>query len=417
MTDTMGGISKNKAPPTSIDSWRKYVKERTIGSGNNAVIMGRCTYEMMADDSGSTEPFSLEKRDNYVISKRYKQELFGNNGLIIFSTLLDCLSAISNYPHKKYDQVFVLGGARVFNDAVLNLITYCSQIVICRLHDSFECDVMFPINAIKHFDHRVEQNTTQYQIHIFNPNLTHQELSYIKLIQNTMESGHVVSRLDSTKYLWNKTLSFDLEHEFPIFTTRHVDYNKIFVQLENDLDNCCFTSDCLGLRLRSNEAFDPDKHEYQDNGKLYDLTSILEADGFCKFNLNPNNVNINVPEFMTFYITGKKHLHLSIVYSEIELFDNLPNQLVYFSTLMCSTAALLGVVPKTIQFFFTKCFIPAEYLEFSRRICTNDPKPFPKLNMRGISGIKTLLDFTKENWHINGYDAWIKLNIPKKTDL
>ena len=56
------GIGKNGVIPWVLKEDMQFFKNKTIGNGNNAVIMGRKTFESL------NRKDHLPKRDNYVIS-------------------------------------------------------------------------------------------------------------------------------------------------------------------------------------------------------------------------------------------------------------------------------------------------------------------------------------------------------------
>jgi dihydrofolate reductase len=67
LIDINGGMSKDGHPPKYLKSWSDYVRMTTIGNKNNAVVMGRYTYEMLLKDGDRK---SLQHRENHVISTK-----------------------------------------------------------------------------------------------------------------------------------------------------------------------------------------------------------------------------------------------------------------------------------------------------------------------------------------------------------
>ena len=100
------GIGKNGKIPWSLKEDMVFFKNKTTGNGNNAVIMGRKTFESLNKKEG------LPKRDNYVISSRKlftdKEKCFLYND--ISKACLDIMES-----EKKYENVWVIGGQQIYD--------------------------------------------------------------------------------------------------------------------------------------------------------------------------------------------------------------------------------------------------------------------------------------------------------------
>ena len=121
----MGIGYKNKIP-WHLKNDLKYFKKLTIGNNNNAVIMGRKTWE-------SLPPNKLPKRDNLILSKTIK----GDN---IFSNIDD----LNIYcKKKKYDNIWVIGGEKIYNEFLNN--NYIKFIYSTEIDEIYKCDTYFPI--------------------------------------------------------------------------------------------------------------------------------------------------------------------------------------------------------------------------------------------------------------------------------
>jgi dihydrofolate reductase len=90
-----GGIGFKNGIPWKMTKDMKHFKKLTIGNGNNAVIMGRKTWESL--------PKALPKRDNLILS----QTLDG---------AFKSVSELEAYIKKKdYEDVWVIGGAQIYH--------------------------------------------------------------------------------------------------------------------------------------------------------------------------------------------------------------------------------------------------------------------------------------------------------------
>lgn len=125
-----GGIGyKNKIPwKSKMDL--KYFKEITEGNGNNAVVMGRKTFQSM-----NNRP--LPRRRNYImtrdasVSKNYIHDVVVESNIQnVF--LLDFI----------FEDVFIIGGAEIY-ELFENFIT---TVYVTYIETIFPCDTYFPIN-------------------------------------------------------------------------------------------------------------------------------------------------------------------------------------------------------------------------------------------------------------------------------
>lgn len=415
--DMNGGISKDGAPPTNVPSWTKYVKEKTVGKKNNAVIMGRKTYELICP-SGSNNLF-LPHRENYVISTRYEQQ--DHNNIVVYKSLLQCLAGIANRGYKKYDDIWVIGGEKIFNECVKKFLCYCNRIIICKLHNEcYDCDQFFPINYLKqkNIEGRIEQQSKDYQILLFHPSIIHQEIQYQTLLTNILEEGRkvIISEKEYRSVL-NKQIVFDLTEEFPLFTTRYIDYSEIIKILIDDLSNFEFSSDTIGFRIRCKKPFVGAKNYIGDDNEdqLDNIVQLLSETSTATIGLyrndSKNSETLFIPCFIKFTVSASKiHLNCTVCCDKMEMFKWFPFYCCYIGLLFSVVAYFTGLIAKDLCFFFCDAMIQTEYLDFTKKICSNDPKPFPTLSFKNIANIKQISELSKDNIEIKNYDSWLKLN-------
>jgi dihydrofolate reductase len=128
------GIGKdNHLPWPRLHGDLSYFAQVTTGVGDNAVIMGRKTWESFPE---TVRP--LQKRLNIVLTKDLTVALPA--GVLRASTLDEALEKA-----KKYEEIFVIGGGTVYAEAIRH--PSCNTIYITEIEGSFSCDTFFP-----HFD-------------------------------------------------------------------------------------------------------------------------------------------------------------------------------------------------------------------------------------------------------------------------
>jgi dihydrofolate reductase len=129
-----GGIGKNNTLPWKIKEDLVHFSKLTRGNGNNAVVMGRKTWESLP--SGA-----LIGRDNIVLSSTLAlDDKIAGNHIVKSFTSIDAVNKFCTT--KKYDQVWVVGGAAVYKIFLeAGLVDVCS---ITYIGKEFACDTTFP---------------------------------------------------------------------------------------------------------------------------------------------------------------------------------------------------------------------------------------------------------------------------------
>lgn len=455
MVDINGGMSKDGAPPKFLNSWTKYVKEKTIGNGNNAVIMGRNTYESFLPNGGF-----LPGRENYVISSRYEQQDYTN--IIVYKDIVSCLTALTYQTNKK-DDVWIIGGERLFRYCLKNLQSYCKQVVVCKLNNEcYDCDQMFPLDELNRIiersnihtstrkesritkqndiisestkNPRIEHKNTDYTIFIYKIDVSHQEDAYLDMLFDIINNGYKYFMYDKEKdsnieyrKLTNRILKFDISSEFPIITSFFQNTKDIIDIFIDDMTNLDFSNDSIGFRIRCNKKFSGMKNYPSDTRSSEEVNKVVEEsdqiidliDNLTKYNQamiyldrqsSTNDVN-NIPSYIKFDISpSKKYLHTSVACKDMEMFKNFPQYLIYISLLSYVIAYLTAKIPKDLVFFFSNTTIKNDHFQFVKKICDNDPKPFPTLELKNLSNINSLNDIRQENFEIKNYSSWIKFD-------
>jgi dihydrofolate reductase len=129
-----GGIGKNNTLPWKIKEDMIHFSKLTRGNGNNAVVMGRKTWESLPRGA-------LIGRDNIILSNTMvmDENIAGNHVVKTCQSIDDvnkfCLS-------KKYDLVWVVGGTAVYKIFLeTGLVDVCA---ITYIDKEFSCDASFP---------------------------------------------------------------------------------------------------------------------------------------------------------------------------------------------------------------------------------------------------------------------------------
>jgi dihydrofolate reductase len=122
------GIGYNNNMPWGyIKEDLKHFYNKTIGIRNNAVIMGRKTFESIGKP--------LKDRRNIILSKKYKYEY---QNTVTFD---DPLKIITYCNMCGFDQVWIIGGEKIYNIFLnMNIVDYIYQ---TKIYKEFTCDTYF----------------------------------------------------------------------------------------------------------------------------------------------------------------------------------------------------------------------------------------------------------------------------------
>jgi len=134
--DKEGGIGKNgKLPWPMLSHDMNKFKKITIGNTNNAVIMGRKTYESI--------PLNLRPlrdRVNIILSRHNTTSYRDFDDNCIFASNRDEVFDILR--KKKFDEVFVIGGSEIYK----LFYDYCTSIILTKIDRVFDCDTYMKLN-------------------------------------------------------------------------------------------------------------------------------------------------------------------------------------------------------------------------------------------------------------------------------
>ena len=134
--DNQMGIGKDNKLPWSIPSEMELFKEKTIGKGNNCVIMGKKTYLSIPK---KYRP--LSERYNCVISRN--DELIGNeiNCKVLRHLNEDIISLLT---YTSYDTYWIIGGSSIYYEIMTHYLYLVDEIHVSILEDNYACDKFFP---------------------------------------------------------------------------------------------------------------------------------------------------------------------------------------------------------------------------------------------------------------------------------
>ena len=121
---------ENKIPwyfPQDLKNFSKVTK----GNANNAIIMGRKTW-----DSLPKKP--LPKRQNIILSRSTTDITLHDNELYFN----DIMTAIKHCEKQEFDETWIIGGSEIYKQAMNSLPI--DELHITEIYKEYECDTFFP---------------------------------------------------------------------------------------------------------------------------------------------------------------------------------------------------------------------------------------------------------------------------------
>ena len=135
-----GGIGyKGALPWPHCKADMAHFAKRTTGAGNNAVVMGRTTW-----DSIPRQP--LRRRTNLILSSKTSET--NGNGEHWFASIPDLFAHLES---AKYDEVWIIGGARIYEQFLTmhkNNEIIIDEMCITTMEPIYKCDTFFPLHCI-----------------------------------------------------------------------------------------------------------------------------------------------------------------------------------------------------------------------------------------------------------------------------
>lgn len=113
----------------------KYFKEKTIGKGNNAIIMGYKTFASIG-----YKP--LPDRRNYVLTRNPEFSSLHNGSDVIFESSVENLIMLPSI----FDEVYVVGG----NETYSSFEPYYKKIFVTVIENKSKCDTYFTLDLSKY---------------------------------------------------------------------------------------------------------------------------------------------------------------------------------------------------------------------------------------------------------------------------
>ena len=453
--DSNGGIAREGNIPWTLRSDMKFFRDTTTGKNKNAIIMGRKTYQSIP-----SQHRPLPNRFNIVVSRTWKQEDFP--GVSICPSFVEALAMLGNTP-RRYNEIFLVGGEMLYNEAIKDYLYLCNKIYVTRLKMDYECDQFFPWSSISHLVVEGKmfldiQKTRDYNRYFLEPDDSHEEYHYLNALRYIADNGE--SRPDrtgiGTKSIFGATMTFDISERLPVITTKRVSFDNILRELLFFVSGKTNTKvlEEQGVNIwkgnTSRSFLDSKELEYEEGdmgpgygfqwrhwGADYDgcdesyhekgidqLKHLIE-----QIKENPHSRrhilsawNVTQLEEMAlppchllaqFYVSGdRKYLDCQLYQRSADMFLGVPYNITSYSLLTCMIAHLTGLKPRKFSHVLGDAHIYNNHIEQAYKQLGRVPRPFPTLRFRRGAKIHEIDQFDFDSFVLEGYTSWPIISAP-----
>ncbi len=438
--DSENGISKHGEIPWDSKDDMTFFKNTTKGNGRNAVIMGRKTWETIGAP--------LEGRTNVIISSNMNPVDYPT--LKIAKSFKDALQMIGSVDN--YEDVFVMGGEQVYNEAIADYLYLCKRIYVTKFKKNYMCDQFFPFDVVSKFKTEKEPaNTSTYIRYVYTPQISHDEYKFLELLKKVRDFGD--NRADrtgkGTVSLFGERMEFDISERIPILTTKKIFHEMIIEELlfflSGKTDTKILESKNVKIwkdntsaefiknrGLEYNEGDMGPAYGYQwrhwglkyegcdkvpglGEGGIDQIKKIVDGIRNEPFSRRHILTSYNVSQLdemvlepchllAQFYVSSdRKYLDCQLYQRSADMFLGVPFNIASYSILTYMIAHVCGLLPRKFIHVMGDTHIYRDHLTQVNTQLKRTPWPFPKLIFRDTLRLKEIDDFTSDSFYIQGY--------------
>lgn len=416
------GIARDGVIPWKCKEGMTHFRITTTGSGSNAVIMGRRTFESMGK--------ALPNRLNIVLSR---SKVFDN--VIICDSLISALSKSNSA-----DNVYIIGGEEIYREASEKFGYLCKRLLITRIDGDYDCDKFFPYNFEK-LDIISSKPIDGGVIMEYDYKITHQEFIYHNIMRELLKESSRENRTNvETHSKFGVYLEFDISKEFPLFTSKWVYFKGVLEELLFFISGKTDTKileekgvkiwqgntrksvlESLGLDYEEGEAGPIYGFQWRHFGADYPRTEK----GFDQLNAVINSISSNPTNrrhvitawnptqlhlmalppchlLYQFYANDKK-LDCLVFMRSCDMFLGFPFNLASYSLLTYIIASICNLKPGRVIFTIGDAHIYSNHIEQTKLLLSRTPLPWPEVEINSVTKID---DIKSEDIKLKNYVSW-----------
>ena len=431
------GIGKSGSIPWKNREDMEHFRRTTTGDGNNAVIMGRKTYESL--------PRPLLNRRNIVLSST---TITGVDTTSSIKTALNMCTGNT--------KTYIIGGQRLYEEALGEWAYLCDNIIISHIPgETYDCDTFFPYNVAKELSTSITTSKDGgLVIETMKVKHTHPEEQYLSLCRRILEEGE--QRGDrtgvGTRSIFGCSMEFDLRKGFPLLTTKRTWFDGIakelifFISGETDtkilerkgvniwkgntsaeyLERRKLPwregdmGPCYGFQWRHASAeYVGCDSDYTGHGvdQLTNLITGLKEDPFGRRHIisSWDVANINIMALppchclVQFYVgcdsdSNPSYLDCMMYQRSADMFLGVPFNIASYSLLIHMIGHVTGLTPRRFIHNLGDSHIYSNHTEQVLQQLARTPLPFPRLSFKEPKSHIT--DFSLDDIVLENYNCW-----------
>ena len=167
--DDNNGIGLKNNLPWYFPEDLKYFSKTTKGNGNNAIVMGRNTWNSLPKKP-------LPNRFNIILTRNITEEdrkiegKYGKNGTTEVKWF-DNINTIKTFCNeRKFDDVWIIGGESIYKEFIDDEDVTC--LYVTRIKGDYNCDTLFPqipnrftINNLSEYSNKTTNDNISYELY------------------------------------------------------------------------------------------------------------------------------------------------------------------------------------------------------------------------------------------------------------
>ena len=408
-------------PWERVEEDMKHFRNVTMSNKNNAVIMGKKTFESLCHKP-------LKDRVNIVVSKSLINCPPYPQNVSLASSLEDAIEEAKDCP-----EIFVIGGISLIDEALqrndIDKVYITVINVICEYGVQYNYKLPDYLICI---EERHEQNCFFYTYTRKN-----REEEYINLVKDVLTNGK--SRDDRTGVgtigLFGEHFTMDISNSFPLLTSKRVWWKGVLEELLFFISGSTDTKvleekgvniwkgntsreflDKRGLyNLKEGEYGKSYGYQWRNFGdKIDQLQTLIDGiknDPFSRRHYmtawNPLELdNIPLPAChlsCQFYVSDdKKKLSCQVYMRSCDVFLGLPYNIASYACLTYMICHLTNLSPNSLSFCLGDTHIYKNHIEQCNEMIQRPLRSFPKLLIN--RKVENIDDFKAEDFEIIGYN-------------
>ena len=430
--DEKNGIGKDGKIPWRNPEDLKFFKYMTIGDGNNALIMGRKTYESI--------PKKLDRRKIVILSRTLEDEYEGNS---VYSSLL---SALKRLGKENYENIYICGGEQLYKQVIEDYLYLCDDIYVTKNLGDYDSDTFFPFDKIKDFNYVCSFQENRFT---YFPEIKHDEEQYLNLLRKIKDEGE--ERPDrtgvGTRSIFGARMEFDISERIPILTTKKVFYNMVIKELlffiSGKTDSNILSDDGVkiwkgnsskeflekrglnykegdigaiyGFQFRHwNAEYKGCDADYTGKGidQLQNLIKGIREDPYSRrhllstWNVGQLDEMVLAPchVLCQFYVSKDRYLDCQLYQRSGDMFLGVPFNIACYSIFTRMISHITGLKARKFIHIIGDSHIYNNHIEQVEKQLKRTPMPFPKLYLN--QDVKEIDDFTFPDFLIDEYNCW-----------